>query len=51
MKYFSMLVELVLQFMRTPFTIYGYTFSMFSVFMTVMVFGLVCLVVRGMFNQ
>ncbi len=51
MEYFNTLVELVFRFMRMPFTIYGYTFSMFSVFMTVMVFSVVCLVIRGMFNQ
>ncbi len=51
MEYFGELLNLVLQLLRTPFTVFGYTFSTFSVLVLILVFDVVCLVLHGMFNQ
>ncbi len=46
MEYFLRLMELVLDFMRTPFTLWGFDLSFYTIAMFTLVFGLVCMIIK-----
>ncbi len=42
MEFFIALMKIVLDFVQMPFTVFGFTFSMYAVIIFCVVFGLVC---------
>lgn len=50
-NFFIGLMELVFDFMKTPITIYGFTFSYWDVFLIIIVFSAICVFIRGVFND
>lgn len=49
-KQFLNLMQLVFKLLGTEFTLYGYRFSYLSVIYLSLVFGVVCVVIRGLFS-
>lgn len=48
---FGTLMSLVIDFMKTDFTFGSFSFSMFDVLMLQLVFGAVCILIRGFYNE
>lgn len=47
MDFFLNIMKLVIDFLQMPFTIFGFTFSMYAVMIFCIVFGLVCYFIDG----
>jgi len=48
---FLKLMSLCLEFMKTPITVGGFTFSYYQIMIFTMVFGAVCILVRGFYGE
>lgn len=51
MAYFTRLMSMILDFLKTPFTLWGYDFSFWGVFMTIAVLSLAFMFIRGVFSD
>lgn len=50
MEYFVSLMTQIINFMKTPFTIWGYAFSLWGVFMLIMILSVVMWFIGEVFN-
>lgn len=45
MEFFLKIMEYALDLVRTEFTLYGYTFSFYSVIILILIFAIVCFMI------
>ena len=51
MEYFIILMSQIINFMKTPFTVWGYSFSFWGVFMLIMILSVVMWFIGEVFES
>ena len=51
MEYFTRLMSMIIDFMKRPFTVWGYTFSFWGVFMVIAILSLVFWFISEILND